>query len=166
MSKQFNPFIFAILFALFFPPLIHANDKDFDAFIKHETIKEHNIQIVNEFIEYAVNNDLENMLKISAPETDNIYNGNRVEYFKDKVIPFFSDYKKLHNVKRLNPVRDRLGHSGWVYYTYIITKSDVIKPISISIMKYAQNSVMLNSEKLLILIHVDKCIKERHPFCP
>lgn len=153
-----NLFVVVVLL-LIFSPASHAVDEDLELGIGYMKVDKLYMAKVDEFIKYAVNGDVDAMLRIITPDAVRLHGENVRKELTGKVVPFFSQYEKLHNVKQINPARDVLGHRGWSYYTYIVTKTNEVKPFAISVIEQNGKLVILN-------VDVANCMKGRHPFCP
>ena len=53
----------------------------------------------------------------------------------DRVIAYFSDYKKIGSCAKAEPTRDEFGNVGYIYFRESITNNDQRKPFKIIILR-------------------------------
>lgn len=118
-------------------------------------------QVFEQYVESAAKEDLSALISLSSPTLINAAGKNKVvQYLQQQVIPFFSDFSELHNVTVITRAIDfsRLPRGYW-FYTYISTHSGKVRPFSICVTS-DENGLRVSD------VAVDRCIEDRHPFCP
>jgi hypothetical protein len=118
-------------------------------------------EVVEGYVEAASLADLSAMLALSSPASIRVAGENRVvRYLKQQVIPFFSDFSRLHNVTAISRAVDESGvPKGYWFYMYIETKTERVRPFSVCVT--SDDSGVGVSD-----IAVGQCREDRHPFCP
>lgn len=118
-------------------------------------------QVVDRYVQAASKADLSAMLALSSSASISAASEDRaVQYLKRQVIPFFSDFSRLHNVTVISTAIDasRVPRGYW-FYTYIETKKQKVRPFSICVIA-DENGLGVSD------VTVDQCREDRHPFCP
>ncbi len=116
-------------------------------------------EVVETFLDFAVAQDLDNMVEMVSPSGLNEHGIDTVkEYYANDVVPFFSDFVKLHNVSAIAPTGDEYGHKGITRYLYSVTKSGADKPFAIQL--------LIEDGKVVVgKVIVGECFRPHHPFC-
>lgn len=142
-------------------PTDSESSPDFRTMVGHMTDSKKYRVILEDFVAAAADGNLPALiLLISSTVTETVGEQEIAESLSRTVIPFFSNYEKLHNVSATNPAVDAAGNPrGYCFYTYIKTASGKAHPFSICVIDDA------GTLKVASVI-VDKCRVGRHPFCP
>ena len=116
-------------------------------------------EVVETFLDFAVAQDLDNMVEMVSPSGLNEHGIDTVkEYYANDVVPFFSDFVKLHNVSGIAAAWDEYGHKGRTHYLYSVTKSGAEKPFAIQL--------LIEDGKVVVgKVIVGECFRPHHPFC-
>ncbi len=116
-------------------------------------------EVEETFLDFAVAQDLDNMVEMVSPSGLNEHGIDTVkEYYANDVVPFFSDFVKLHNVSGIAPAWDEYGHKGISRYLYSVTKSGAVKPFAIQL--------LIEDGKVVVgKVIVGECFRPHHPFC-
>jgi hypothetical protein len=137
------------------------NEKSYiERFAKFTTDEKQFKLLMNEFISRARNSNIGGMYELVSPLAKKDYGIDKITgYYKEIVIPFFSDFEKIHNVERVNRTTGEHQQDGWSFYSFAITRSGQKKPFAIQVLR--------ESGKIVIgKVIVGVCYKGAHPFCP
>lgn len=139
----------------------NTNQNDFKRMITHVVAGERYIRKMEEFVGIAVRGDESSLVALVSPNVIRTVGPESVAHkLKNEVIPFFSRYQRLHNVKQINPASGLRGSTvGYWIYTYIVTLTGDVRPFSIVIVE--EEGGLFVSDVI-----VDRCEENRHPFCP
>ena len=113
-------------------------------------------EIRAQFIEYAYSKNADKLFAMMAP-----YEYNKPEildFFKNEIFPFFSEYKEVIDPEVFNIVNDEVGDPGYSMYGFIKTRDGERKPYVIAIIEKGTGFSVKN-------IVVNKCFKGFHPNC-
>jgi hypothetical protein len=132
---------------------------DIEKYTKFNTDQKQFELVMNDFISRARNSNIGGMYELASPLAKKDYGIDKITgYYKEIVIPFFSDFEKLHNVQGVNRATGEHQQDGWSFYLFAITRSGQKKPFAIQVLR--------ESGKLVIgKVIVGTCFKGAHPFC-
>jgi len=136
-------------------------DDDFSELVGHSIAAKQYEMMMEEFVELAARGETSSLMALISRGAIQSNGAERIrEVLENDTIPFFTGYQKLHNVKSINPATERDGSvAGYWIYTYIVALTGDVKPFSIAIVE-EEGHLLVQS------ITVNKCRKDRHPFCP
>jgi len=137
------------------------NGDGFETLLRHiGAVKPYETKM-KEFVQLATNGETSLLMALVSPNAIRSNGPQKIrEILKNEIIPFFSSYQKLHNVKSINPATDPGGNVvGYWIDTYIVTSKGDVRPFSIVIIEEGGRLVVSD-------VIVNKCRKDRHPFCP
>lgn len=138
-----------------------AKQPDFATLYQQKIESDEYRQVVERYVQAASKADLTAMISLSSSTSISEAGENRVvQYLEQQVIPFFSDFSRLHNVTVISRAIDssRVPRGYW-FYTYIETRSQKVRPFSICVTA-DENGFGVSD------VVVDQCREDRHPFCP
>ena len=115
---------------------------------------------MEEFVQFAANGNTSSLIDLISREAIRSAGPERIKAnLENEIIPFFSQYKSLHNVTSVNPAVGPSGHVGYWFDTYIVTVTGEVRPFTIVVVREDGRLVVTD-------IIVNRCRQDRHPFCP
>jgi hypothetical protein len=117
--------------------------------------------VMKEFIESAKKGDVERMYELESPLAKSDYGKERITtYYKNVVIPFFSDYVAINNVQGIHRITGEHQQDGWAYYLFSDTSDTGAgkKPFAIQIFHE-------NGRVVIGKVIVGQCVKGGNPLC-
>jgi hypothetical protein len=120
---------------------------------------EQRLVVIGKFASFAKAGDSNAMLGLFVPAA-RAAEGDAVvsQYFKEKIIPFFANYEKLHTYRTIEPRQMPDDSVGYRYFTYFINATGEEVPFDVIVMEVNGISYIAN-------FNARGCIKGKHPIC-
>jgi hypothetical protein len=110
-------------------------------------------QVAEEFIAAAAAGDIAKMTRMISPDMVTRTGREAVErYLTDNVLPFFAQFKETGRSTTITRTADM---PGFVFYMYMVSKADQLRPFVIFVIEE-------NGAKVVANILVDKFVEGRH----
>jgi hypothetical protein len=110
-------------------------------------------QVAEEFIAAAAAGDMAKMTRMLSPDIVTKTGREAVErYLADNVLPFFAQFKEIGRSTTITRTADM---PGFVFYMYMVSKDDQLRPFVIFVIEE-------NSAKVVANILPDKFVEGRH----
>jgi hypothetical protein len=111
-------------------------------------------QVAEEFIAAAAAGDMAKMTRMISPEIVTRTGGREAveRYLADNVLPFFAQFKETGRSTTITRTADM---PGFVFYMYIVSKADQLRPFVIFVIEE-------NGAKVVANILPDKFVEGRH----
>jgi hypothetical protein len=111
-------------------------------------------QVAEEFIAAAAAGDMAKMIRMLSPEIVTRTGGREAaeRYLADNVLPFFAQFKETGRNTTITRTADM---PGFVFYMYMVSKADQLRPFVIYVIEE-------NGAKVVVNILPDEFVEGRH----